>query len=449
MSDAPAEARVARLVQPKPWVRWIAVVLAALGWYVSWHSFRVSSGDVVHDPLMDAVCGGDESEGGNACTSVLQSPQAYIPLGREQSSMRMPSATLGMGYFAVVGLWFLLVGPPTPAGRFWHLLPAILVAGGAGYSVHCIHVMGSVLHQWCGICLTAHVLNGGIVVVTVLAWPWRPAKVVQPAHPSLRLTAATVIAGVLMFITHISLVYVVVAGAIFHHRAAEYAAVLNDPAYIRWDFERQTPIELPIREDEPLAGSADAADTVVVFSDFLCTACRQAAETIPQVLERYPGRLRVAYRHYPQDAECNASPRYRVGGHSMACAAARATEAARVVGGTEAYLAMRKLIYQRQAELPGVPFAEQSAQQRALLADWAVELGLDRAAFETAMASPAVAERIAGDIALAGKMGIHAMPAIYLNGRRLRGWSNLSIWDMLLGAPTSAPATAPAGDPEP
>src|SRR5262244_2146867 len=52
----------------------------------------------------------------------------------------------------------------------------------------------------------------------------------------------------------------------------------------------------------PIRGAADAPVTVVEFSDFECPFCKQTHPTLKQLLERYPGKVRLAYRDFPLDS---------------------------------------------------------------------------------------------------------------------------------------------------
>jgi len=434
------------LTQPKAWVHWAAVALALAGWYVSFQSFRVSAGARELDPIMEALCGQPHGpEGTNNCTAVLTSPQAYFPLGREPGTPRLPVSTLGLGYFAFVATWYLFVGSPTHPRRTWHLLIAAIVLAGIGYSAYYMYLMAAVLHRWCASCLTAHGINAGLVLLTLLAWPWHRPALPQPPHPSARLALATATAGGLLFLLHLAVVFVIVAGSILKERTAAYAAVLDDPEFIVWDFQRQPPVSIRLYEDEAFDGPVDAPNTIVLFSDFQCSHCRQAHDVLRRVCETHPGRVRIAYRYYPQDPACNPNERFRGGGHPCACQAARAAEAARQLGGPESYTRMQDLLYARQPELPTKPFEQQTDQQRHLLTSWAAEIGLDPAAFAALTDSPAVTQRIAADIAQAHELGLSAMPVVYLNGKRVRNWSKLEVWERLLadgGHPTTRPAAS-------
>lgn len=434
-------------VQPKPWLRWAAVVIAAAGWYVSYRAFGVSAQTGGLDPLLTKFCGGPDESGLDNCGAVLTSPQAYLALGPNAGSLRIPTATFGMAYFAALLVWYLFIGPPTYERRKWFLVPALVLIGGIIYSVSAIQVMAQVLNRWCPICIAAHALNGGLVLLSLIAWPWRrPRREVLP-HPTARLALAVILAGVLLLLVHLLVVFVQVVGSITRERMAEYTRIVGDPEFVRWDFQRQAAADIPLYADEVFAGNPDAAHTVVVFGDFQCTVCKQSHEMLMEVARKYAGQIRIAFRYYPQDTACNPNPRFRTGGHFSACRAVAAAEAARAVGGLEAYLNMRALLWERQNLLPKVPLPQQSPAQLELFESWAAELNLDGAAFQQALESPVIADRVRSDIELANKLGISAVPVVFLDGKRILGWSKLETWEALLGelpVPTSQPESAPS-----
>jgi protein-disulfide isomerase/uncharacterized membrane protein len=435
VSSEPLVAEGPCFAQPKPWVRWLAVALAVAGWWVSWRLLLVSLGAPAGDPFLQAVCGGGPN---NGCDSVLTSPYAYVRISPSAEAPKIPVSAFGMGYFAFVALWYLFVGPPARRGRVWHLVPAVVVLIGAVESLAYIAVMKYTLGRWCGGCLVAHGINGALLLLTIAAYPWRRAAAAALPHPTARLALAGVAAGCLAFLLHLVTIYTATVLHILQERTETYAAVLNDPDFILWDFNRQPVESIPLYDDELFAGSPAAPNTVVVFSDFQCSACKLAHETLVQVAEKYPAAVRIAFRYYPQDPACNPNPGFRSGGHASACRAAEAAEAARVVGGRDAYLAMRKKLWDNQAALPTRAYAEQSEQERELFADWAADLGFDRAAFAAAMDSPAVAARIQADIAQADRLGIQTVPVVFVNGKRLRNWSKLETWEAILGPPAGA-----------
>ncbi len=428
----------------------MAVLFCVAGWLVSADLLRVSAGGAAADsPFLRAVCGGDGE--GDGCKSVLTSPSAYFRIGSAPNSPRIPVSALGMAYFACAGLWYLFIGSPTRERRHWHVLILVLVIAGAFSSLSYVRLMAFVLHEWCGGCVAAHVLNGGLLLVTLLAWPWRAAKRPSAPHPGLRLVLATSTVGVLASFLHLFAVYLMIASSYVTRIEQRYKDVVQDSAYVQWNFGRQPIVDLKLSDDEHCTGAPEAPHTAVVFSDFQCTHCKTLHDLLAEILDRHPGRLRIAYRYYPQDPACNDNPDYVAGAHASACRAAAAVEAARVLGGPEAYERMRDTLFARQAQIPKRPPPQQTQAERELFADWAAELGLCRAAMLEAMDAPLVQERIQRDIALAHELGLKAMPAVFLDGRRLaHGWQMRSTWDALLAEDEASaevtPPTPPAGD---
>ena len=305
----------------------------------------------------------------------------------------------------------------------YHLIVAAVVLAGVLTSLDFIRIMAFELHRWCLGCLAVHATNGALLLGALAAWPWRKPAQPSPPHPTGRLALATLTAGVLIGLLHLTIVFIAGTGGQMRRLSDAYLKIADDPEYVVWNYKRQPAAEIPLRADEPLLGSPTAANLVVVFSDFQCPQCRKAHELLDELVRSHPDQLRVAFRHFPQDPACNPHPEFSGGGHPAACQAARAYEAAFAVGGAQAALAMQRVLFERQSDL-----------ERDRFADWAVELGLDRAAFAQALESPAVAERIADDVTLGNHLGVAAVPALYLNGRRLDRWSRPTTWDALLAA---------------
>jgi len=62
----------------------------------------------------------------------------------------------------------------------------------------------------------------------------------------------------------------------------------------------------------PVRGAADAPVTLVEFSDFHCPFCKRVQPTLAQLLERYPGKVKIVYRDFPIDSlhpQARARPR--------------------------------------------------------------------------------------------------------------------------------------------
>jgi len=343
-----------------------------------------------------------------------------------------PWGVLGAAYFGFVGLWYLFVGPPSRSRSGWHVLIAAVVLIGCATSLYLTRVMGVELQRWCSGCLMVHGVNGLILVLTLLAFPWRKPAERQSPHPSTALALATLCAGFLLAQLHFFYTAAAMASSSFRETYRRYSAIVDDPAFARWQYERSPVHELLLRDEDVISGPLDAPHTVVLFADFQCTACRLARDVLAELLEPYPEQLRVVYRHFPLDQSCHASQSGSP--HPAACRASRAVEAARLVGGAAGFKAMRDLCYARLPHLDAADFPA-----------WAAELGLDAATFRAALDAPAVNERIQADIRLGDDLGLDGVPVLFLDGRRLEHWRNAKTWETLLGVASESPTTQPAG----
>ena len=147
--------------------------------------------------------------------------------------------------------------------------------------------------------------------------------------------------------------------------------------------------------DAPIRGDAKAPVTIVAFSDFQCPFCNRVNPTLAKLLETYPGKVRVAFKHLP----------LRI--HPDAPAAHAAAEAAHRQG---KFWEMYDKIFANQRELTPAKFQQ-----------YAQELGLDTAKFGKDSADASVKQRIDADSKEADKLGVAGTPAFFINGKYLSG----------------------------
>jgi protein-disulfide isomerase len=210
-----------------------------------------------------------------------------------------------------------------------------------------------------------------------------------------------------------------------------YNRFAEDPAFIRWDLDRQPVVPWAVQRDDSARGSASAPFVAITYSDFQCPHCRTLAEKLDEVQRKFPGRLRVVFRHFPLDRSCN--PLTRTYLHAFSCQAARAAEAARRLGGDRAFWKMHDALFAHQAELDRQPYAQLAGQ-----------IGLDSARFISEMNSPRTWERVKAHIERSKPFDVSTTPAVFLNGRRVRVWRSTAFWEAVLAAPSSRPTSTAA-----
>ncbi|UCG33130.1 MAG: thioredoxin domain-containing protein [Phycisphaerales bacterium] len=360
--------------------------------------------------MYDLMCG----YRGSGCQAVLQSRYGYL------RGTTIPVAVLGVAYFLALGLWYLIVGRPSRRGRWWQVIPMGLNLVGLISSVQFTWVMFAVVREVCLWCLTTHVLNLLILVLAFMLWP-RRGGLAEPARPSLRLGVAGCLLMVGAFVIPV-LVVNSMQWRVTVEAAKEYLnRYRDDPALMAFAYQRREAVEIPLRKDDPSWGPAEAPHTVVVFSDFRCSACARLARVLyGEVLPEFSNQLRVVFKHYPLDNECNPTAAWASSFNS--CAAAEAAEAARAIHGDAGFWKMHEQLFENQDRLRDEPDFR-------TLAD---EVGLDGEGIARAVAEHTYRDRVVEDINVALRLKVAGTPVVFLDGRRMTEWHRPSMWRAIL-----------------
>ena len=167
-------------------------------------------------------------------------------------------------------------------------------------------------------------------------------------------------------------------------RARHHAKVLLEP--LRFD----------VATEGPARGAAGAPVTMILFADFQCPYCAQLVPVLSQVLASRPHDVRLVYRHLPLESL-----------HPLAAGAALGAACAERQG--------------RFWEMYDALFANPKQLAPEALRATAVSLGADGAAYDACLTDPATQQRSDRDVAVADDIGLSGTPALFINGRLLRG----------------------------
>jgi protein-disulfide isomerase len=138
--------------------------------------------------------------------------------------------------------------------------------------------------------------------------------------------------------------------------------------------------------------------TVVEFGDVQCPFCRGTAADLEKLAEAYPGKVRFAWKHRPQQQ------------HALATPAALLAEAARSKGGDAAFWRV----------IDGALLAD--PLDEGALAWLGTRAGVDLAGVKADQAQRlGLLDRIRRDQNLAFALGVTGTPTLFVNGRRIAG----------------------------
>ncbi|MDX2200853.1 MAG: thioredoxin domain-containing protein [Phycisphaerae bacterium] len=157
-------------------------------------------------------------------------------------------------------------------------------------------------------------------------------------------------------------------------------------------------------------GKPETAMRVVMFTDYQCPDCRMFEREVMQLVKKYPDELSLSIKHYPFCTQCNPGvPNL----HGNACWAARAAEAAGMLGGADAFFKMHMWLFEEKGK-----FANDEALGRGVAA-----AGLAWEGFTDKMKSPETLANVKADIEEANGLGIERTPMIFVNGVELKAWN--------------------------
>ncbi|MFZ9033059.1 MAG: thioredoxin domain-containing protein [Planctomycetota bacterium] len=149
----------------------------------------------------------------------------------------------------------------------------------------------------------------------------------------------------------------------------------------------------------PTLGPADAPVTIVEFSDFECIYCAREFPRIKKMLNDYPGKLRVVFKHYPLKFHKKAKPAHA------------AAELAFQEQGNNGFWQMHDMIFANPKDL-----------EIATLKGYAETLGLDMKKFDEVINDPEqITNMLQPDYAEAKKCKVTGTPTVMINGLKLAG----------------------------
>jgi len=161
-----------------------------------------------------------------------------------------------------------------------------------------------------------------------------------------------------------------------------------------------------------LAGPEDAPIRIVVISDYQCPDCRQMESQVRRLL-RERNDVSFSAKHFPFCSDCNERLRsLGLNRHTTARRAARAAEAAGILGGDAAFQRMHEWLFDQEGTFDDSELALQVER-----------LGLEAQAFTDVMGGAETLRRIQEDVAESLELGLHFTPLVFVNGVELEGWN--------------------------
>lgn len=205
--------------------------------------------------------------------------------------------------------------------------------------------------------------------------------------------------------TDSSAVYIVLLPVVFIlGLAAGYLLWGQKPAVP--DVQAQGRIDVSA-DDDPAFGPGDAPILIIEFSDYQCPYCKVWHDQVfDRLMANYPGQIRFVYRDFP------------LGNHPEAAPAA---DAANCAGEQDAFWEFHAALFSMQYGLNA-----QAYQQ------YAANLNLDLAAFNTCIQSNRYELEMAADLQYAQSIGVQVTPTFFINGIKVEGAQPYEVFKTII-----------------
>jgi protein-disulfide isomerase len=176
-------------------------------------------------------------------------------------------------------------------------------------------------------------------------------------------------------------------------------------------------------------GDPSARLTLIEFSDFQCPYCRQLYHTLDTLMTKYPGQVRIYYKHLPL-----------VNIHPLSYTMALAAECAREQK-ADAFWALHDDFFADQMT---------GGDVNALMARlklWAAKNGLNGDALTECVQQRKPADRIEADLRDARTLGITSTPVVIANGEFIGGAQPVEVFERYLKPPSPPAASSSPAPP--
>ncbi len=148
--------------------------------------------------------------------------------------------------------------------------------------------------------------------------------------------------------------------------------------------------------DRPVKGAPEASVTLVEFSDFQCPYCTRLTDSMVEVMDQYGDRIRRVFLQFPLN--------------SIHPQAQKAAEASLCAHDQDKFWDMHASLFEAPMSLKPEDLTSKASA-----------IGLDMEQFEQCLNSNTQAEKVSEDLQQGLEVGVSGTPALFINGRPLRG----------------------------
>ncbi|GAB4428100.1 MAG: hypothetical protein OHK0011_10230 [Turneriella sp.] len=307
------------------------------------------------------------------------------------------------GIAALACFLLLSINETATSLLFWGAIAAL------AFDVYLLLYSVFLLGGICRMCAITYI-GSALIVVGAYLFKKRSETMMKPETSSL---AAKGSFSVILLLT-------VASGLFFHlnaqsNQSPEVAGKTAEERRLREqlneEFYRQWKTGETLGLDKPRSGNKGAANpvlTIIEFADPLCPHCKEMGIVLGAFVQKYPDKVKVIFRHYPLDIQCNSAMKRAF--HIGACDLARAMECGEAQG---KFWPMHDAIFAQQEAFMRNPVTEKAVESLATTA------GANAAQLTGCFRNQSTMAKVKADIAAGNKIKVTGTPTTIVNDRRL------------------------------
>jgi len=376
----------------------LGIILASLGAILSAiliFEYYGSLSDAFH-----SLC---HTSGGDGCKAVAESEYSgfkNVPFFGE-----IPVALIGFTFYGFTGyLFYLSLASARKIEGIYHDLIFTVISMAVVADLVLLYVSVYKIGTICNLCLSTYGVTLFLFLIAIYQKRISSTREIEEDVENIATNKWNyAIAATSFFVIGLML------GKVANGSSSLASTNKNDQiAQLVMEFNKSPSMNIDL-QNAPVVGDKNSPITIVKFHDYNCGHCMHTSKILNVIASSYTGIVKIAYKNFPLDGNCNRLVERKQPGASS-CVAASASICADAQG-------KFKQVYEALFEDNEKGIMHTPATVIAI----ARNTGLDVAKFNQCMSSPRTADIISKDVNEGERLKIDSTPTLFVNDKKLVG----------------------------
>ncbi|MBM2886985.1 thioredoxin domain-containing protein [Leptospira interrogans] len=376
----------------------ISIILSVLGLIFSFLLIQKYYGDP--SSVGETICNALSESG--SCDKVSES--AYSAIRNVPGLGDLPIALFGFLFYGFVGFLFVFSEIKKESAEANLRLAFYVLVLGLVADLGLFLLSIGVIKALCGLCAATYVVTIALLIVNFPTFKSLSDKSIGTVLNSLNGNVFNFIIAILSFF-----VLGLYGGKISTGGARLVSGAANGEKSISEQLKEfgTTPTVSIDLKDVPVVGDPNAPITIVKYADFNCGHCMHTSKILKSFLSEYNGIIKVAYKNFPLDGNCNRL----VGRKSPEASSCVAASAALCANEQKKFYPVYTGLYDDN---------EAGVMHTAVTVTRLAEKnGLNMNQFRSCMSSTKIRDQINREVDEAEKLKINSTPTLFINSKPL------------------------------